>query len=130
MAKKVIGYQITNSEENIPEGLYSFQVFKTSEDAFRYLRVNALNRGLPVEKCWFVKEYYEGDIEEPTYISSKKKMYNVTLYFHTNTTVFVEAENEKEAIELARMKACEKGYTQDLLNGLQEDGAPDVCDVE
>ena len=57
------------------------------------------------------------------------KKFNVTLYFHTNTTVFVEAENEKEAIELARMKACEKGYTQDLLNGLQEDSAPDAEEV-
>jgi hypothetical protein len=57
------------------------------------------------------------------------KKFNVTLYFHTNTTISVEAENEKEAIELARAKSVEKEYTQDLLNGLQEDSAPDAEEV-
>ena len=66
--KKVIGYQITNQNQDIPVGLYSFQLFKTAEQAFNYLREHKLNKGLPASKCWFVKEYYEGDIEEPTYI--------------------------------------------------------------
>ena len=130
MAKKILGYQIVNAEGNIPEGLYSFQVFKTAEDAFRYLREHELNRGVPIEQCWFVQEYYEGDIEEPTYISSEKKRYNVTFYYHTNLTVSVEAESEEEALALAEAESEKECYTQDLLNGLQEDSAPDVCEVE
>jgi hypothetical protein len=126
MAKKVIGYQIVNAEENIPNGLYSFQVFKTAEDAFRYLREHALNKGVPPEQCWFVKEYYEGDIEEPTYIGSEKKRYNVTLYYHTNLTVSVEAESEEEALALAEAESANERYTQDLLNGLQEDSSSDI----
>ena len=59
---------------------------------------------------------------------NKKKSYNVTLYFHTNLSVYVEAESEKEAIELARAEAERECYTQDLLNGLQEDGCPDAVE--
>ena len=128
MAKKVIGYQIVNAEENIPNGLYSFQVFKTAEDAFRYLRENELNKGLPPEKSWFVKEYYDGDIEEPTYIGSEKKKYNVTFYYHTNLTVSVEAESEEEALDLAEAEAMRECYTKQLLEGMQEDGSPDVVE--
>lgn len=62
-------------------------------------------------------------------MAAKKKFYDVTLYFHTNTTISVEAENEKEAIELARAKTCEKRYTQDLLEGMQEDSSPDVTEL-
>lgn len=122
MATKVIGYQITNQNQDIPIGLYSFQLFKTAEQAFNYLRENKLNKGLSASQCWFVKEYYEGDIEEPSYICSDKKLYKVTLYYHTNVTV--EAKDENEAINLAYGKiSC---HTQELLDGLQEDSSPDV----
>ena len=124
MATKVIGYQITNQNQDIPVGLYSFQLFKTAEQAFNYLREHKLNKGLPASQCWFVKEYYEGDIEEPSYIGSDKKRYKVTLYYHTNVTVAVSAENEQEAINLAYAESTL--HTQELLDGLQEDSSPDV----
>ena len=124
MATKVIGYQITNLNQDIPVGLYSFQLFKTSEQAFDYLREHKLNKGLSASQCWFVKEYYEGDIEEPTDIVSDKKRYKVTLYYNTNVTVEVEAKDEHEAINLAYSESTH--HTQELLDGLQEDGCPDV----
>lgn len=124
MATKVIGYQITNQNQDIPVGLYSFQLFKTAEQAFNYLREHKLNKGLTASQCWFVKEYYEGDIEEHIYIGSDKKRYKVTLYYHTNVTVEVEAENEQEAINLAYAESAL--HTQELLDGLQEDSSPDV----
>jgi hypothetical protein len=129
MAKKVIGYQITNQNQDIPVGLYSFQLFKTAEDAFRYLREHELNKGLPASQCWFVKEYYEGDIENPTYIRNNSvKEFQVTLYYHTNVTVNVYAESEEQAKILAYMMV--ENHTQELIEGLEEDSAPDVCEVE
>lgn len=124
MATKVIGYQITNLNQDIPFGLHTYQLFKTAEQAFNYLRENKLNKGLPASQYWFVKEYYEGDIEEPTYIVSDKKRYKVTLYYNTNVTVEVEAKDEHEAINLAYSESTH--HTQELLDGLQEDGCPDV----
>lgn len=124
METKVIGYQITNLNQDIPFGLHTYQLFKTAEQAFNYLREHKLNKGLSASQCWFVKEYYEGDIEEPTYIVSDKKRYKVTLYYNTNVTVEVEAKDEHEAINLAYSESAH--HTQELLDGLQEDGCPDV----
>lgn len=56
----------------------------------------------------------------------KKQPYKITLYFHTNLSVYVEAENEKEAIEMAREKSTKHCYVSALLEGMQEDNAPDV----
>lgn len=126
MTKKVIGYQITNMQHEVPEGLFSFQIFKTAEQAFNYAREHKLNKGLPAEQCWFVQQVHEGDIEEPTYIGSEKKKYNVTFYYHTNLTVSVKAESEEEALALAQFESEKSCYTQDLLNGLQEDSSPDI----
>ena len=60
--RKIIGYQITNTQDEIPEGLFSFQIFKTSEQAFNYAREHL------TDKYWFIRQIREGDIEEPTYI--------------------------------------------------------------
>ena len=78
MAKKVIGYQITNDKQEIPNGLFSFQIFKTAEEAFKYAREHKLNKELKPEDCWFkelipegcwfIQQVREGDIENPTYI--------------------------------------------------------------
>ena len=57
------------------------------------------------------------------------KKYNVTFYYHTNCTVEVEAENEKEALELAESAVCDDKYTEQILWGLQEDDDPDVEEV-
>lgn len=84
--KKVIGYQITNKQNEIPEGLFSFQIFKTEEQAYKYAREHGVV--IDWDKSWFIRQVRDGDIEEPTYIGSKKK-YNVTFYYHTNLTVSV-----------------------------------------
>ena len=56
--------------------------------------------------------------------------FNVTLYYHTNVTVEVEASNEQEARNLAYTKVSDEKYNQQILDGLQEDSAPDVEQVE
>ena len=126
MAKKVIGYQITNIQDEIPEGLFSFQIFNTAEQAHKYAEKHGLKRSINPDKGWFIQQVREGDIEEPTYIGSEKKKYNVTFYYHTNLTVSVEAESEEEALALAEAESVNECYTQDLLNGLQEDSSPDI----
>lgn len=124
--KKVIGYQITNEKQDIPNGLFSFQIFKTAEEAYTY----ANSHNLRNYKGWFIQQVREGDIEKPTYISSEKKKYNVTFYYHTNLTVSVEAKSKEEALALAEAESEKECYTQDLLNGLQEDSSPDVEEDE
>lgn len=57
------------------------------------------------------------------------KKYKVTFYYHTNCTVTVEAENEDEALELAENEVCDDKYTDQLLDGLQEDDSPDIEEV-
>ena len=52
--------------------------------------------------------------------------FNVTLYYHTNVTVEVEAENEQEALELAEMEVDDEKYNEQLLGNLDEDNNPDV----
>ena len=49
--------------------------------------------------------------------------FNVTLYYHTNVTVEVEAENEQEARNLAYAKVDDEKYNDILLDGLQPDGS-------
>lgn len=49
--------------------------------------------------------------------------FNVTLYYHTNVTVEVEAENEKEARNLAYAKVDDEKYNSMLLDGLQPEGS-------
>ena len=122
--KKVIGYRITNDKQEIPNGLFSFQIFKTAEEAFKYAREYKLNECLKPEDCWFIQQVHEGDIETPTYISSEKKKYRVTLYYHTNITIEVFAESEEEAKTNAYIESAY--HTQELIDGLQEDSSPDI----
>jgi hypothetical protein len=49
--------------------------------------------------------------------------FNVTLYYHTNVTVEVEAENEHEARNLAYAKVDDDKYNDILLDGLQSEGS-------
>ena len=49
--------------------------------------------------------------------------FNVTLYYHTNVTVEVEAENEQEARNLAYAKVDDDKYNEMLLDGLQSEGS-------
>ena len=59
-------------------------------------------------------------------MAKKLKKMDVTLYFHTNVTVTVWAEDDKSAIESARGMLEEPYYKEQIMNGLQEDSAPDV----
>ena len=58
------------------------------------------------------------------------KLFEVTFYYHTNCTVKVEAENDREALDLAYLRVCDDKYTEQILEGLQEDDDPDVVEVE
>jgi hypothetical protein len=49
--------------------------------------------------------------------------FNVTLYYHTNVTVEVEAENEQEARNLAYAKVDDEKYNDILLDGLESEGS-------
>jgi len=57
------------------------------------------------------------------------RKFEVTLYYHTNVTITVEAEDEESAEDIAREKACDDEYTKQLLEGLQEDDSPDVEEI-
>ena len=58
------------------------------------------------------------------------KKYDVTFYYHTSVTVTVEAEDEKEAIEVGRDEVCDKKYDETILSNLDEDNSPDAYEVE
>lgn len=58
------------------------------------------------------------------------KKYEVTLYFHTSITVEVEAKNEEDAIANAYAVVGDSKYDEQVLNNTQEDGRPDVEEVE
>lgn len=60
-SRKVLGYQIHDDYGEFPEHLFSWMVFKTKEDAELYM----INENLD---GFDIHEYYEGDIEEPTFI--------------------------------------------------------------
>lgn len=48
--------------------------------------------------------------------------YRVQLYFHSNASLEVEANDEEEAIEKARMEVSDN----EILESLIEDNSPDV----
>ena len=57
------------------------------------------------------------------------KKYEVTFYYHTSCTVVVEAKNEDGALELAESMVDGPEYTEQILEGLQEDADPDVDEI-
>lgn len=57
------------------------------------------------------------------------KKFEVTLYYHTNVTVEVEAEDEESARDAAYAEVSDEKYTQEILEGLQEDSDPDVVEI-
>lgn len=75
----------------------------------------------------------ENLIETGTSYQSKdgkpSKKFEVTLYYHTNVTVEVEAEDEKSARDAAYAEVSGEKYTQEILEGLQEDDDPDVVEI-
>lgn len=57
------------------------------------------------------------------------KKYRVTLYYHTNVTVEVEAQDEEEALENACEAAATNEYDYELLSNLVEDSDPDIEEI-
>lgn len=64
----VIGYQITTKEHELPDGLFSFQLFRTANDAYKYFYQNHLPARSEKGNPFFVIQVQEGQIENPTYI--------------------------------------------------------------
>lgn len=59
-----------------------------------------------------------------------KHVYEVTFYWHSNSTVVVASDKElsdEEAIEMARNMQQDN---EQIIGGLQEDNTPDVCEVD
>lgn len=64
--RELIGYQIDFGEEPWPEGLFSFQVFRTKKDVEDYIFLEKLD-----EKYYDrIVEIYRGDIEEPSFLGT------------------------------------------------------------
>lgn len=61
MLRKIIGYQITNGND-VPNGLWSFQVFRTKKKAENYFKKYNL------QDDWTIQVVRDGDVEEPTFI--------------------------------------------------------------
>lgn len=57
------------------------------------------------------------------------KKYRVTLYYHTNVTIEVEAHDEEEALENATEIAYLDEYDDKLLSNLVEDDDPDIEEI-
>ena len=58
------------------------------------------------------------------------KKYEVTFYYHTNAIVEVKANSEEEALEKAEIEVGKKKYDAQIIHNVQEDGAPDVYEIE
>lgn len=52
--------------------------------------------------------------------------YVVTLYYHTNVVVDVQAISKEDAIAAARDKVGTGQFDESIIDGLQEDNSPDV----
>lgn len=99
--RKFIGYQIDFGKELWPEGLFSFQVFRTKEAATEFLEEKKL-------EGFHLVEIYEGDIEEPSFIGMKP-------------IVFKESLSEQELFDLfARVFQDEDVdiYNEDAVYGM------------
>lgn len=58
------------------------------------------------------------------------RKYEVTLYYHTNVTVVVEAESEGEALEKGCAEAADEKYNWEVLANCVEDSNPTVELIE
>lgn len=62
--KKCVGYQIQNKKNETPNGLFSFQVFRTLKSAYNYCKENDVNT-----QEFFISKVYENEIENITYLN-------------------------------------------------------------
>lgn len=101
--RKLIGYQIDFGEDKWPEGLFSFQVFRTKEAAMEFLEERS------IDGCRLV-EIYEGDVENPSFIGMKPIAFKDSLteqeIFDLFARVFKDKDldiyNEDEVYETAK----------------------------
>ena len=65
--RELIGYQIDFGEEPWPEGLFSFQVFRTKKNVEDYIFLEELD-----EKYYDrIVEIYRGDVEDPSFLGTR-----------------------------------------------------------
>lgn len=101
--KKIIGYQIvkysplTKKYDDIPNGMYSFVIFKYSSNA------NLYAKNLPRGRHTLIKvvPVYEGDIEEPTFFedtlrTSDNKVERVKEYLSRIPNVTISYVNDTQ----------------------------------
>ena len=74
-----------------------------------------------------IEKYVEE--EQPEEGGKPSRKFEVTLYYHTNVTVEVEADSEDEAIEASYSEVTDDKYIEAILEGLQEDSSPDVKEI-
>lgn len=121
--RKLIGYQIDFGEEPWPEGLFSFQVFRTKEAATEFLEEKKLDG-------FHLVEIYEGDIEEPSFIGMKPIVFKESLseqeLFDLFARVFqdedVDIYNEDDVYGVAThlfAKSC--GKIESIFTWLKDD---------
>ena len=53
------------------------------------------------------------------------KKFSVQLYYHSTATIEVEAENENEALNMARERVTD----EEILESLIEDNSPDIEEI-
>lgn len=115
---KPIGYQIDFGEDKWPEGLFSFQVFRTEQDAKDYMNETG-NKGdiVPI---------FDGDIEEPTFIGKKPRI------FKQGERVFncEYSEGDKDLHDWARVcRYTEVEYEDDIVLIQMENGGDNETDA-
>ena len=77
----------------------------------------------------FIAEPEEEEQTEEGEENKNLKKFEVTLYYHTNVTVEVEAEDEEDAVNAAYAEVSDDKYSQEILEGLQDDSDPDVVEI-
>lgn len=104
--RELIGYQIDFDDKDWPEGLFSFEVFRTKTDAEDFIFTSKSD-----EKYYDrIVEIYEGDVEEPSFIGRKIRE------FEKNEKVAVETQ--REGVRLAIVEIEQEVECDDDLVGV------------
>lgn len=108
------------------------QYWKDMMHILKEEKTNCILTDYDTQDAYVLEGFYfsnePGPIIKPQ--TKEKKDYEITLYFHTNVTMKVKAENAQDAKEAARCEVSKDEYVQQLLDGLQEDDTPDVIPVD
>ena len=91
--RKLIGYQIEfDEDEEWPEELFSFQVFRAEQDAYDFLE----SEGIEYYEGRITK-VYEGDVEEPMFIGKKPRTFKKN---EKVSVIDVDGENRWAVVEI------------------------------